>query len=157
VNAAGDTNVSWSPGGGNRRYYVRGWSYFSYPTATTLAINDFYKYGGVGYIGLDLSTAIGTDLEIGEYSINVLSYGTSNCTGGSIDSVTSYPTFTLSKGFYGQFYATTDYSPPGASFKYENGILINGATYYNGQSFTVNGGATTVNVGIPTTRCFRYT
>ena len=140
---------------GGRTYYVRGTTGFTYPASTTLALNDYYNSLGSGFIGLTLSTPIGTDLVIDQYSISVYTYTTSACNAGSIDGVTNYPTFTLTKGFSGQFYANADYAASGTYYKFQNGIVINGTNYNNGDSFTVNGGATTVNVGIPTTSCKR--
>jgi hypothetical protein len=140
---------------GGRTYYVRGRTDFTYPATSTLGLNDYYNSLGSGFIGLTLSTPIGTDLVIDQYSISVYTYTTSACNAGSIDGVTNYPTFTLTKGFSGQFYANADYAASGTYYKFQNGIVINGTNYNNGDSFTVNGGATTVNVGILTTSCKR--
>jgi len=148
VNAASNVNVSWSPGGGNRRYYVRGWSYFSYPTAATLYINGLFNYLSEYYYDVYLDSVVEGTFSIDAYGISTDVYFSSNCTYGSEDTLSSNAAATFTKGQRGTLYVPTGYSSTFGfvSQRVVNTIYINGNSYSNGSTFTL--GNTTVTVVI---------
>jgi hypothetical protein len=154
VNAASNVDVSWSPGGGNRRYYVRGWSYFSWPTAATLTIQGMYVDVGTGQYSFQyfLDTAVDGDFTITPSGgISADMYFDYPCTGASEVNFGNSPGSTVLRGQYGYASVTTGTSIyyGFSSYALQNIIFIDGiGGLQHGDTFVR--GATTVTVNITT-------
>lgn len=153
VNAASNVDVSWSPGGGNRTYYVRGWSYFSWPTAATLTIQGMYADVATGYYEFQyfLNTAVDGDFTISQgYGISAdMSYDSSCDT--SEETISSSSSSTVLRGQYGYASVTTGTSIyyGFSSYRLQNIIFIDGiGGLQHGDTFVK--GVTTVTVNITT-------
>jgi hypothetical protein len=155
VNAASNVDVSWSPGGGNRRYYVRGWSYFSWPTAATLTIQGMYADVGTGYYAFQyfLNTAVDGDFTItpgGGISADM--YFDYPCTGASEVNFGNSAASTVLRGQYQYGYVTTGQSSTYGfgAYKLQNIVFINGEPYGLQHGDTFVRGVTTVTININT-------
>jgi hypothetical protein len=152
VNAASNVDVSWSPGGGNRRYYVRGWSYFSWPTAATLTVSSLADNGSGQYVILcTLDTAVDGNFTIDSpYGVGADMYLGSDCNGPSEGSVGNNASLTVTRGQYGLFNLTTGLAPiyGFSAYRFYGYVYIDGNYYSHGSTFTR--GATTVTVNITT-------
>lgn len=154
VNAASNVDVSWSPGGGNRTYYVRGWSYFSWPTSATLTFGGLYVNSSNRYVfQFELDTAVDGDFTVtANNGVQADMYFNAGCTDGSEVTFGNTPSTTVTRGQYGYGdVLTNEYHVYGfSSYRLINVVYIDGDYYAHGSTFVR--GATTVTVNI-TTSC----